>query len=536
MVSGGLKATLEKIEDNKAHISIEVEAEEVGRALQGAYRRVARQVAIPGFRKGRAPRAILERYVGSAVIHEEALDDLLPMAYAEAVHMTGIEPIDQPSFPDLNAAGLKDDEPFKFSIEVEVKPEVVPGDYEAIRIEHVQEPVTDEQIDETLQSLRERTAHIASIDDPNAGVADGHIVTLTAEKADGDEDGVGGDGEDQDQTRDTVVEVGTGQVIESFEEQIKGMKVGEIRDVSVEYPDDFDNEELRGKTVSYTVHIKEIKKREYPPIDDDLARTVGPFETLEELKADIRSHLEKQAEREADDEHRKKVLEAVTEQVDLIPPKVLVDQRFNDMVNQVKPRLEAAGIPIEDYLQLKEEDSEETYGDELRRRAATAVKTDLILEAIAEKEGIEPTEQDLLFEAHALARQYDQPPEAMRNLMEHPDARRDMAAAITLRKTAAFLMELARGRDKDEALAAWDEAMARAQTPPEGEDEQAGGEGEAGGEPSGAEDAGAADASAETGGGSEAGDARDADEPGSEAGDEPAHVDESGSRTAAEEG
>ncbi|HEY8449276.1 MAG TPA: trigger factor [Bacillota bacterium] len=424
-----MKSTLAKLEDNRAHLEIEVPAEEVAKALDRAYRKVARKVLIPGFRKGRAPRPLVERHVGKAVLYEEALDDLLPEAYARAVAETGIEPIDR---PEISQVKLREGEPLSFKAVVQVKPEVELGDYRAIRVEKTEPAVTADDVERVLAELREQQAQLVAEPDDRPAER-GHFATIDFRGTiDGQPFG-GGSGENY------TVEIGSGRLIGDFEDQLLGMRVGETREITIPYPEDFANRELAGKTATFTVTLKELKRKELPPLDDAFAQSVGSFGSLEELRKDVENRLSQRAAAEAEADFRQRVVQAAVEQARVDIPEVLVQRRIDQLISAFKRRLESQNVRWEDFLRQSGE-SIEQLRESFCEQAAADVKTDLVLEAIARREGIEPGEDDFAAEAVKLAETYGQKVDEVRKLLERADVRADLAAALRIRKTIDFLV------------------------------------------------------------------------------------------------
>lgn len=425
-----MKTTLEKV-DNTAYLTIEVPVETVEDALERAYRKLSRNVLIPGFRKGRAPRALVERRIGKEALLDEALDDLLPEAYARAVEETGIEPIDRPTVTDVE---YDEGRPLSFKARVEVKPEVQLGDYRAVRVERPPVEVREADVDDVLERLREAQAQLVPVEDEPA--AAGLVATIDFQGTIDGRPFDGGEGSDY------AFEIGSGRLIEGFEEQLVGMRVGEERTIAVTFPDDYGNAELAGKAAEFRVTLKELKRKELPHLDDDFARSVGEFETLEELRADVEKNLRQRAAEEAEEQVRQEVIRQVTEQVELDLPAVLVERRLDQLLDDFRRRVEAQGISFEAYLRHQGESTADLRR-EFRPRAEREVKADLVLDAIARQEQITAGEDDFHAEAVRLAEAYGQPVEQMRDLMRRPEVRADIEASLRVRKTIDYLVGLA---------------------------------------------------------------------------------------------
>lgn len=427
-----MQATIEKMEGNHAHLSVEVPKERVDEALERAYRKIARNILIPGFRKGKAPRRLVERYVGSETLLQEALDELLPEAYRDAVEATGIEPIDRPQVTDVSIDVGK---PLSFKAVVEVKPEVTLGDYRAIRVKREAVAVSDEDVEQTLQQLREQQAQLVAVAEEDAVAEKGLFATIDfAGRIDG-EPFEGGE------AKNYVLEIGAGRLIDGFEDQLVGMKVGEQKDIQVTFPEDYGREELAGKDAVFTVTLHELKRKELPELDDEFAKSVGDFETLAALREDIKKSLTERAEADAEAQLRNQVVEQVVEQSEVDVPNVLVERRIDQLVADFTRQLATAGLTLEDYLKYQEQD-EQAFRDAFRERAVKDVKAELVLDAIARKEQLAPTDEELEKEAARLTGDPENVAGA-RAILADPDVRDDVRAVLYIRKTIDYLVALA---------------------------------------------------------------------------------------------
>ncbi|MFS8569559.1 MAG: trigger factor [Thermaerobacter sp.] len=427
-----MKTTLDKVENNTAYLTVEVPAAMVEEALERAFRRLSRNILIPGFRRGRAPRALVERRIGRQALLDEALDDLLPEAYAQAVRETGIEPIDRPTVTDIH---YEEGQPLSFKAQVEVKPEVTLGDYRSIRVERPQVQVDEADVNNLLERLREAQAQLVPVDD-EAEAAEGHVAVIDFKGTVDGQPFPGGEGQDY------MVEIGAGRLVEGFEQQLIGMRVGQERDIDVTFPEDHPEAGLAGKAARFHVTLKELKRKELPALDDEFARSVGEFQTLEELRADVEKNLRRRAEEDAQEQVRQEVIRQVVEQAQVDLPAVLVERRLDQLVEDFRRRVEAQGMKWEDYLRRQGETVDDLRR-EFRPRAEREVKADLVLDAVARRENITAGDDDLNAEAVRLAEAYGQPVEEMRRLMSRPDVRAEVEASLRVRKTIDYLVELA---------------------------------------------------------------------------------------------
>lgn len=433
-----MKSVLAKKEDNRAHLEIEVPPADVEKALDRAYRRLARTVVIPGFRKGKAPRPLIERRLGKKALYDEALEELLSTAYSRAIQDTGIEPIDQPEISDIK---LSEGEPLQFKVVVTVKPDVTLGDYRSIKVERPEVNVSDDDVEKVLADLRNQHAQLVPVDEEQKAQA-GLVVNIDFSGTINGEPFEGGSAENY------LVELGTSQLLKEFEDQIIGMAIGETRKFTITYPDDFINSKLAGKTAEFQVHLKGLKRKELPELDDDFARTVGSFANLEELRKDIKNRLSQRAVEEAENRLRQEVVDAVVEGATVDIPEVLVRRRIDQLVDDFSQRLQAAGGPkLEEYLQ-SEGQTIEQFREQFVERAQRDVKTALVLEAVARAENIEPDENDLGAEAVRLAEAYGQDVPTIKKLMDQPSIRGDIIDNIRIRKTIDYLVELATDKEK----------------------------------------------------------------------------------------
>lgn len=426
-----MKVNLEKIEKNLVALEIEVDQEKFAEAMNKAFKKVASKVNIPGFRKGKAPRIMVERHVGKEYIYDEALEYIVPEAYFEAVKETEIEPIDQPK---IEVVQVGDDKPVIFKATVEVKPEVKLGDYKGLEVQKVEVKVSDEEINAELEKLRQRHAQMINIEDGTAEMGD--TVVIDFEGFVDDVAFQGGAGTDHS------LELGSGTFIPGFEDQLVGVKVGEARDVKVTFPEEYHAKELAGKDAVFKVNVKAIKRKQVAPIDDELAKDVSEFETLEELKQDISNRLKEAAEIRAENSLKDQLVEKVVENSEVEVPATLVDVRIDSMLQNLSQRLSMQGLALEDYLKFTNS-SMEALREQYREDAENKVKANLVLEALAKEEKIEPTEEDIEEEIKKMAGQYNADPATMRTFIENQGNMSALIEAITIDKTVNFLVEQA---------------------------------------------------------------------------------------------
>ncbi|MCR6545016.1 trigger factor [Dehalobacterium formicoaceticum] len=420
----------EKIEKNTMSLEIEVDQEEVAKAIQQAHKKLVKKVNIPGFRKGKAPLSVLERYVGKGALLEEAAEIMIFPNYAAAVQETGIEPIDR---PNVEIVELDDNKPFTFKVKVDVKPEVELGEYKGIKVEKASYPVTEDDVNKELERLQQRYAKLSELGEEDT-IQNDDMATISYQ---GFVDGVqfeGGTSENHN------LGIGSGSFIPGFEEQLIGAKINESRDVNVTFPEEYHSEELAGKEALFKVEIKGIKRKEVAPIDDEFAKDVSEFETLDELKKDIQTKMEESAAKRAEDEAKNEILNKVVEAASVEIPPVMIDQKIQSMLNELNENLGRQGLQLEQYCQFTNT-SIEQLGEQYRPQAERAVKTDLVLEQIAKQDNIEVLEEELNQELDKFSKQYNQPIDAIKSTLVATGQMDMLKLGMTMTKTANYLVE-----------------------------------------------------------------------------------------------
>ncbi|KYH31846.1 trigger factor [Neomoorella mulderi] len=421
-----MKATVEKLDKHQVLLEIEVEAPRVQKALDQAYRRLVKQVNIPGFRKGKAPRFILERYIGKEPIYNEAAEIVIPPAYEEAVAEHKLEPIDR---PEVEIVKVEEGEPLIFKARVEVKPEVHLGTYKGLEVERPEVRVTEEDIDAYLKNLQERNATLKIIEDEPAAVGD--IVSIDFKGTVDGEPYPGLEGNNY------PLELGSGTFVPGFEEQLVGARVNEERTVNVTFPADYHQEDLAGKEAIFQVTIRGIKRKELAPLDDEFAKDVSECETLAELRQDIRRRLEERRRQEIDAAVRRAVVEKAVAAATVDLPAVMVKRRIETRIRELERNLQLRKITLEEFLNATGKNMDELEQD-FRPEAEKDVKTELVLEAIARAENIEATEEELRDEIEKMARITRQDPA---ELQQNLDYLSFLKYDIMIKKTIDFLVE-----------------------------------------------------------------------------------------------
>lgn len=424
-----MAVSVEKLEKNVVALEVTVDAEKFAAAVNQAAKNLAKKVNIPGFRKGKAPRKVLELHVGRENLYNEALDRLLSEAYVDAVIESGIDPIEQ---PDLDVVQAEEGKDLIFKAKVGVKPEVELGQYTGLQVEQEAVSVTDEQVESELKNKQQQHARISALEEGK--VEDQDTVTIDFE---GFADGgafPGGKGEDYN------LVIGSGTFIPGFEEGLIGAEIGQHLDVNVTFPAEYHSEELAGKDAVFKTVIKKIKRQELSPLDDEFAKDVSEFATLDELKTDIRNKLLEQAEMKAKLERQQAIVAKVVENAAVDIPEAMFTTQLKAMVDTLKDNLTQQGLSLEQYYKFTNS-SEETMMEQLRPKAEEDVRTDLVLEAVAKAEGIEATEDELDEEINKLAERYKQDPKSVKQVLMARGELGYYRQGIIAEKTVEFLVE-----------------------------------------------------------------------------------------------
>ena len=425
-----MNVTKENIENQQVVLTIEVDAAELAKAEERACKSLANRVSIPGFRKGMAPRVVLERQVGKQLILEEAFDIIYPKALNDAYDQEKMEPVTR---PEIDVITLESGKNVVFKATMTPRPEVKLGEYKGIKVEKKAVEITDEEVDHQVEHMREHQGKM--VDAPEgAAVQDGDFTTLDFKGFVDDEPFPGGEG------KDYPLQIGSGSFIPGFEDQLIGAKIGEEREVKVTFPEDYHAEQLAGKPAVFKCTVHSIKQKELPPVDDELAKKVSKFETLEELKADIRKGLKENAERKAENDRRTAIIEKASENITVDIPPVMIDNRVTVMIQEMAMRLEQQGMSLENYLQYANTDLEKIRAD-YRETAEKNVRTDLMLEDVAKAEDIKVETADIDQEIAQMAAAYGVKPKDVRKIVREQGRIADMAFTVLRKKTAKFIID-----------------------------------------------------------------------------------------------
>ena len=389
-----MSVKVEKLEKNMAKLTIEVGADEVEKALQESYQKQKNQIVVPGFRKGKVPRAMIEKMYGPEIFYQDAINIMIPDAYDKAVDECGEDIV---SSPEIDVVSIKKGEPFVFTAEVALKPPVELGKYKGVSVDKVDITVSDEDVDKAIEKERENNARNIEVTD--RPVKDKDSIILDFE---GFVDGVafeGGKGEDHPLT------IGSGAFIPGFEDQLIGAKIGEECEVKAKFPDDYQAKELASKDAVFKCTVKQIKEKELPALDDEFASEVSEFDTLEEYKADVRKNLEVAREKEAKEEKESKVIEAIVNDAKMDSPEAMITTQQNQMVDEFAQRMTMQGLSMEQYYQFTGA-SHDRLLEQVRPQAEQRIKARLVLEAIAKAENITATDEEVEEELKTIAEAY----------------------------------------------------------------------------------------------------------------------------------
>ncbi len=419
---------VEKLEKNMAKLTIEVSAEEFDKAIDKAYQKNKGKINIPGFRKGKAPRQMIEKMYGAGVFFEDAANIIIPEAYSKEV--SECKDIEIVSQPEIDVVQIEKGKPFIFTAEVALKPEVELGKYTGIEVEVAAPEVKDEDVEAELKKAQEEQARTVPVED--RPVADGDMTVIDFE---GFVDGTpfeGGKGTDYPLT------IGSHSFIDTFEQQLIGKNIGEEVEVNVTFPEVYHSEELKGKPAMFKVTVKEIKVKELPELDDDFAQDVSDFDTLAEYKEDIRKKLVEKAEAAAKNEKEEKVIDAIIADAKMDIPEAMVATQGEQMLRDFAGRLSQQGLSFEQYMQFTGM-TVEAVKEQMKPQALKRIQVRLVLEAIAAKEAFEVTEEDINKELEMMAEMYKMDIEKLKEVVTDTE-KEAMKKDIVVSKAAEFVV------------------------------------------------------------------------------------------------
>lgn len=424
-----MTANWEKIEKNQGVLTVEVPAERVDAALDKAFKKVAAKVNVPGFRKGKVPRAMFEKRFGVESLYQEALDILLPEAYMEAVQEAGIVPVDR---PEVDVQQIGKGQELKFTAKVLVKPEVQLGQYKGIELPAANNEVTEDDIAAELKQLQQRHAELTVLEEGTA--ENGDIAVIDFEGFLNEVPFEGGKAEKYS------LELGSGSFIPGFEEQVVGMAKGEEKDINVTFPENYHSEELKGQPVVFKVKLHDIKRKNLPELDDEFAKDVSEFDTLEEYKQDIAKRLQERKGQTAQRDKENAVVAKAAEAAEVEIPDVMIEAELEQMLGDFENRLKMQGMNLEMYFQFSGQD-EAALKEQMRSDAGKRVRQNLVLEAIAKAEGIEASEEEVNEELEKMSKQYQRSVDELRSILTANGNLDSLKGDLVTRKTVQFLLD-----------------------------------------------------------------------------------------------
>ncbi len=409
---------VEKLEKNMAKLTIEASAEDFEKAIQKVYLKARGRINIPGFRKGKAPRKLIEKMYGTGVFYEDAANDLIPTAYAEALKDCDLEIV---SRPEINVTQIESGKPFIFTAEVAVKPEVTLGEYKGVEVEKSDVEVTEEDINKEVDKERENNSRTIDVDD--RAVENGDIIKLDF---DGSVDGVPFEG---GKAENYTLTIGSGSFIPGFEDQLIGTKIGEEKDVTVTFPEDYHEKSLAGKEAVFKCKVNAITVKELPEADDEFASEVSEFETLAEYKEDIKKKLTEKKEKAARAKKEAQAIEKAVENATMEIPDAMIDTQVQSMMEDFARRMQSQGLSLEQYFQFTGMDVKKMH-DQMKPEALKRIQNSLVLEAVAKAENIEISDEKVDEEIAKMAEAYKMEVEKLKGIIgdsERDQMKKDLA-------------------------------------------------------------------------------------------------------------
>ncbi|WP_227936689.1 trigger factor [Alkalihalobacillus deserti] len=420
----------EKLEGNEGVLTVDVAAEKVDAALDQAFKKVSKKVNVPGFRKGKVPRSLFEKQFGVESLYQDALDILLPEAYGAAVQEVGIEPVDR---PEIDVETMAKGATLVFKAKVVVKPEVELGEYKGLEVEEQDSTVTDEDVDAELKQIQERQAELVVVED--GAIENGDTAVFDFEGF------VDGEAFEGGQAENYSLEIGSGQFIPGFEEQLVGLKAGEEKDVEVSFPEEYHAENLAGKPATFKVKLHDIKRKELPALDDEFAKDANEeVETLEELKTQLKDKLTKDKVQQAEHAVRDTLVEKAAENAKVDIPEAMVNTEVERMLQEFEQRLQSQGMNLELYFQFSGQD-EAAMREQFKVDGEKRVRVNLTLEAIAIAENLEATDEDVDKEIEKMAEMYQRPVEEIKNIFAAQGGLEGIKGDLKVQKAVEFLVE-----------------------------------------------------------------------------------------------
>lgn len=425
-----MSVQVEKLEKNMAKLTIEVSSEEFENAIAKAYKKNKNKISMPGFRKGKAPRAMIEKMYGKGIFYEDAANSIIPDAYADAAKESELEIVAQ---PEIDVTQIESGKPFIFTATVALKPEVTLGEYKGIEVEKKEVEVTDEEVEAEINKVRESNARMLDIDD--RATQDGDTVLIDF---DGYVDGKQFEGGKAD---DYSLVLGSHSFIDNFEEQLVGKNIGDDVEVNVTFPENYQAEELQGKPAVFKVKIKEIKVKELPELDDDFAQDVSNFDTIAEYKEDLKKKLTENKEEALKREREEAVIGKIIKNAQMDIPEQMVDAQTRQMTQEFAQRLSSQGLSIDQYMQFTGLTPQKMI-EELKPQALKRIQSRLVLEAVVAAENIETTEEELDKEIENMASMYQMEVDKLKEVIGEEE-KKQIGLDLAVQKAVEIVTEAA---------------------------------------------------------------------------------------------
>lgn len=423
-----MSVQVEKLEKNMAKLTIEVSAEDLEKAIQNAYKKQRNRISLPGFRKGKVPRQMIEKMYGAEIFYDDAANELIPKAYSEAYEESGLEIVSQ---PEIDVVQIEKGRPFIFTAEVATKPEVTLGEYKGLEVEKISNRVTQKEVDAKVQEEADKNARTIVVE--GRPVQDKDEVILDFEGFVDGEAFEGGKGENHPLT------IGSGSFIPGFEEQLIGAEAEQEIEVKVTFPEDYHAEALKGKDAVFKCTVHEIKAKEVPEIDDEFAAEVSEFDTLEEYKADLKAKIKEQKTKEGKAKQEDQAVEKAVENASLDIPPAMLDTQVRQMADDFKRRMQSQGLTVEQYFQFTGM-TEEKMTEEMKAEAQKRIKTRLVLEAVVKAENIEVSDERLDEELKKMAEAYRMEADKFKEFMGEREMKQ-VKEDIAVQEAITFLVD-----------------------------------------------------------------------------------------------
>lgn len=426
-----MSVQVEKLEKNMAKLTIEASAEELEKAIEKAYQKQKKNISVPGFRKGKVPRMMVEKMYGKEVFYEDAANEIIPVAYEKAYDECGEDIV---STPQIEVTQIEAGKPFIFTALVALKPEVTLGAYKGIEVDKVDVTVSDEEVDAEIEKERDRNARSISVTDRAVQDKDQTVIDF-----EGFVDGVafeGGKGENYPLT------IGSGTFIPGFEEQLIGKNIGEETDVNVTFPEDYQAEDLAGKPALFKVTVKEIKEKQLPELDDEFAAEVSEFDTLAEYKEDVKKNLLEKREKDVKNAKEDAVVDAIIENASMDIPDAMIETQQRQMIQEFAQNIQAQGLSIDQYFQFTGLTAEKMM-EQVKPQAEKRIKSRLVLEAVAKAENIVASEEDFDNEVAKMAEMYKMEADKIKESIGE-EGKKQMMEDLAVSKAAEFVVNEAK--------------------------------------------------------------------------------------------